>query len=94
MKLVPYEYYKKELIMDNSVFFRHYEATVQGLVNGMQCINDDHSFMHPFLNFETGKVYFECLECDYRIKPGLLTLDSMRRELNEAMEKVLQEDES
>ena len=76
--------------MDNSIFFQHYEATLEGLVTGMKCITDDHSFMHPFTDFETGKVYFECLECDYRITPGMLTANTMRKELDAALATVME----
>ena len=76
--------------MDNSIFFQHYEASLEGLVVGMKCINEDHSFMHPFVDLETQKAYFECLECDYRIKPGMLTANAMRKELNEALNKVME----
>lgn len=79
---------------DNTIFFRHYEAVVEGLVPGLKCIDDEHSFMHPFVNSDTQSVYYECLECNYRITPGILTANTLRKELNEALAQKREEEVS
>lgn len=67
--------------MDNSVFFKHYELVSDGYLKGMSCVDDDHGYLHPFADTADGHVYFECLFCDYKITPGVLTCDKMRDEL-------------
>jgi hypothetical protein len=78
--------------MDNSIFFRHYDCVVEGLLTGIKCIQEDHNWMHPFVNLDTQKVYYECLECNYRITPGILTLNALREELNEVERRVLKDE--
>ena len=67
--------------MDNSFFFRHYQLAQDGFVVGLPCINDDHDILYPFVDAEKGNVYYECLICDYRITPGLLSYNNIRDEV-------------
>jgi len=67
--------------MDNKIFFQHYELALDNLVTGIRCINEDHNIMHPFVNFEKNTVRYECLECDYKIKPGILMWNALNAEI-------------
>lgn len=67
--------------MDNSFFFKHYQLAQDGFVVGLPCINDDHDILHPFIDSEKEKVYYECLFCNYRINPGLLSYNNIRDEV-------------
>lgn len=70
--------------MDNRVFFQHHELATAGLVDGVLCIDDDHGNMHPFVDFDTQQPYYECLFCDYRIKPGMLMQEALRAQVAKA----------
>jgi hypothetical protein len=74
--------------MDTAILFQHYELANAGMVKGVLCINDDHGIMHPFINPDTQQGYFECLFCDYKIKPGMMMIDVMREEIHREQQKV------
>lgn len=68
---------------NSAIFFQHYDLALQGRVKGIECINDDHGFLHPFIDLTTQKVYLECLLCDYRINPGTMMADAIRKEVSD-----------
>ena len=73
--------------MDNRIFFQHYELALENLVTGIRCINEDHNIMHPFVNFEKNTVRYECLECNYTIKPGILMWNALNAEIIKAQQQ-------
>ena len=68
---------------DYAIFFQHYDLAQQGRVQGITCINEDHDILHPFIDLNTQKIYLECLLCDYRINPGTMMADVMRKEVQD-----------
>lgn len=69
--------------MDNSIFFQHHQLVLDGRLEGIYCIKDDHALpMHPFIDLETNKAYFECLQCDFRINPGTLMYNKLFAEVS------------
>ena len=75
-----YIYYIESIYMiKNDVFFKHYRLAMNGKVKGMLCPEDD--ILHPFYDFETEKVYFECLLCNFKVRPGLDIYNKMSAEI-------------
>lgn len=71
--------------MRNEIFFEFNELVLDGKAEGIYCINEDHSLpMHPFIDLDTNKPYFECLTCDFRIKPGTLMYNKIIAEVSAA----------
>lgn len=67
--------------LDESVFYRHYRLSFDGHLEGIPCVDPDHGILHPFFDFDTEKVYYECLSCTYRVHPGLDMYDRLRAEV-------------
>lgn len=75
-----YMYYIESIYMiNNNIFFEHHRLAVNGIVRGILCPDDD--LLHPFFDFETEKVYFECLICDFKVRPGLDIYNKMSVEI-------------
>jgi hypothetical protein len=83
----------RKRIMDNTIFFKHYDLVVAGNLTGIPCIDEDHDNLHPFVTLDTQKIYLECLFCDYRITPGVLMYNALRKEVQE-FENALWEEET
>jgi hypothetical protein len=73
--------------MDNKIFFQHYELAINNLVTGIPCINEDHEIMHPFVNFEKNTTRYECLQCNYIIRPGILMWNALNAEIIKAQQQ-------
>jgi hypothetical protein len=78
----------KEIIdmTDAEICFQWRQFVVQGhLVQFFDCL-EEHGSMHPFFDHDLEAVVFECLACNYTVKPGYDMLERMRIEV----EKVWQ----
>jgi len=70
--------------MDNSIYYRYYQLSIDNIVEPIKCIIADHDLpMHPFAEvIDDGiRMKFECLTCDYKIYPGLNTYEKMRKDV-------------
>ena len=70
--------------MDRSIFFQHYRLCLDGKLTGIPCVNEDHPIMHPFVDLDTGKARYECLNCDYKIVPGITMWNNLYAEVRAA----------
>ena len=78
--------------MDTKIFFQHYDLAKNGYVKGLKCIDDDHDILHPFVDNETLKIYYECLLCNFKIKPGMATYNAMLKEINKIQEDMYRDE--
>jgi hypothetical protein len=49
-----------------------------GIVDPIYCIDETHPPLHPFVNHDTGNVYFECLNCEFKFTPGINNYNALR----------------
>jgi len=68
--------------MDNSIFYTYYQLSIDNIVEPIKCIITDHELpLYPFMEMdnEDFRMKLECLECNYKIYPGLNSYDMMKK---------------
>lgn len=74
--------------IDYVILFQHYDLCIEGLLEGISCIDEDHGILHPFIDQNTGKGYLECLFCSCRINPGIMMINTMRDEIGKCQQEM------
>jgi hypothetical protein len=75
-------------MIDESIYYRHYQLAVNKIINGISCVDSDHEILHPLFDFDTEKVQFICLSCNYKVTPGLEMYEKMRSEVEETHKQL------
>jgi hypothetical protein len=73
----------KEIInmTDAEICFQWRQFVVQGRIEPFFDCLENHEAMHPFFNHDLDKIVFECLACNYIVKPGHDMLERMKSEV-------------
>lgn len=69
--------------MRHQVFAYYNTLTLEGKVEPIRCMNSTHiTHMIPAFDFEKEESYYYCVECDFKIKPGIDMYEDLLRKIN------------
>ena len=74
---------------DAEICFQWREFVVQGHIEPFIDCLEEHGSMHPFFDHDLEAVVFECLACNYTVKPGYDMLERMRIEVEKVWQSLI-----
>jgi hypothetical protein len=68
---------------NEEICFQYNQLKIQDKIENFIDCPDLDDMMHPFLDLETNKMFFQCLSCDYKIFPGISLLEKLEKAVME-----------